>query len=129
MKFSKKKKAKMRKINQRRIKRVHKYMIGVYIDYEPERKVIDQATINDTFYLLVEEEDKYAIYKIVKICEYVELSPKRVLQNQKDFSNHMNWRKHSVIQINEEGKIESVKHAVMEVILKNDKPVYRYVVQ
>ena len=72
------------------------------------------------------ESTEYAIYKIPKIYEYVKLSPKRILQIQKEFSDHMNWRKHSVIQINEEGKIESVKHAVMRATMNNK--YYTYVV-
>lgn len=126
LKFSERKKAKIRKINQRRVKRVHKYMIGRCIGYEPRREVIDQSTINDVMYLLVEEDGKYAIYKIAKVFEYVGLSPKRILQNQKYFSDHMNWRAHSVIQINEEGKIESVKRAVMRAAMNNKG--YTYVV-
>ena len=127
MKFSNKKKAKIRKINQRRVKRVHKCMVGLCIGYEPKREVIDQTTIKDTIYLLVEENNAYEIYKIPKVFEYVKLSAKRILQKQEDFSNHMNWRWHSVIQINSEGKIESVKRAVMQAA-RNNKG-YTYVVE
>jgi len=110
MKFSKKKKSKMRKIRQRRINRCCKNMIGCCIDYGAGYIVIDQAKINDTMYLLVETQDnQYAIYKIVKIGEYVSLSPKKVLQNKKDFSNHDYWKKHSTIEISEDGTVEAVK--------------------
>ena len=129
MKFSKRKKAKIRKNNQRRVKRVHGDMIGYCIDYRKNYRVKDQAIIKNTMYLLVKEDSSYAIYKIPKVCEYVKLSPKRILQNQKDFSKHMNWRENSVIQINEQGKIESVKRVERQVIMKNNKPVYTYVIQ
>lgn len=129
MKFSKKKKAKIRKNNQRRVKRVHGDMIGYCVDYTKNYRVKDQALIKNTMYLLVEEGSEYAIYKIPKVCEYVKLSPKRILQNKQDFSKHMNWRGNSVIQINEEGKIESVKRVERQVIMKNNKPVYTYVIQ
>lgn len=129
MKFSKRKKAKIRKNNQRRIKRVHGDMIGYCVDYRKNYRVKDQAIIKNTMYLLVKEDSSYAIYKIPKVCEYVKLSPKRILQNKQDFSKHMNWREHSVIQINEEGIIETVKRVERQVIWKNNKPTYTYVVQ
>lgn len=111
MKFSPIKKAKIRKMNQKRIKRYCNDMIGCHIyDGDNCYKVIDQSKINDTIYLLVQEEDnQYAIWKIVKVAEYVRLSSKKVLQNYKKFTNHAYWRKHSTIQISDDGKIESVK--------------------
>ena len=110
MKFSKKKKANMRKIRQRRINRCCKDMIGCCIDYEAGYVVIDQAKIGGIKYLLVEtQDDQYAIYKIVRIGEYVRLSPKKVLHNKKTFSNHDYWNEHSTIEINEDGAIKSVK--------------------
>jgi len=110
MKFSPKKKAKMRKRNQRRINKVHAYMIGYHIDYERGYTVVDQAKIKNVMYLLAQSEDgKYAIYKIVKIFEYVRLSPKKVLYNQKEFSNCANWQERSMIKIAEDGSIESVE--------------------
>ena len=54
MKFSKKKKAKMRRSNQRRINRECKDMIGCRIDFEHGGyKVKDQAKINDVLYLFL----------------------------------------------------------------------------
>ncbi len=117
MKFSQKKKRKMRKRNQARINRCHKYMIGHHIyDYDDEKsyEVVDQAKINDIMYLLVEtENEQYAIYKIIKYGTYVRVSPKRVLQNQKKFSNHAYWEDHSTIEIAEDGTIESVKFGTL----------------
>lgn len=113
MKFSQKKKAKMRKIRQRRINRCCSNMIGCHIFFENEDGyVLDQAKINDIMYLLVKTPGgKYAICKIVKVYQYVKLSPKRVLQNKKNFSNYQYWENHSTIEINEDGVIQSVKDA------------------
>ena len=130
MKFSQKKKAKMRKANQRRINYVCKNMIGFTIDFERGYVVKDQAKINNIQYLLVEVENgKYAIYKIVKVFEYVRLSPKKVLQNQKAFSNHVYWRNNSTIQISPDGNIESVKRTVRHITWKNDRPVYIFILE
>ena len=130
MKFSEKKKAKIRKRNQRRINKNCKDMIGCCIDFEHGYKVKDQAKINDIIYLLVKvENDQYAIYKIVRVGNYVRLSNKKVLQNQEDFSNYVYWRDNSTIQISEEGEIVSVKRTVREIIWKNNKPTYIYVVE
>lgn len=111
MKFSQKKKAKMRKIRQRRINRCCSNMVGCHVYYESgEGYVIDQAKIGGIMYLLIETRDnKYAICKIVKAYQYVRLSSKRVLQNKKTFSNYQYWENHSTIEINEDGVIQSVK--------------------
>ena len=111
MKFSPRKKAKMRKQNQRRIKRCCGNMIGGRIDFEHGGyEVKDQAEIKGTMYLLIQVEDgNYAIYKIVKAFQYIRLSQKKVLENKKALSNHEYWKEHSTIEITEEGKIQSVK--------------------
>lgn len=130
MKFSPRKKAKMRKANQRRINRVCKNMIGCTVDYEHGYVVKDQAKINNVQYLLVQiENDQYAIYKIVKVCEYVRLSPKKVLQNQKAFSNYAYWQDNSTIQISPEGIIESVKRTSRRVTWKEGNPVFILVIE
>ena len=130
MKFNPKKKAKMRKTNQRRINRVCKNMIGCTIDFERGYVVKDQAKINNIQYLLVQtENNQYAIYKIVKVYEYVRLSPKKVLQNQRAFSNYVYWQNNSTIEISPEGNITSVKRTSRRVIWKNDKPVYIFVIE
>ena len=130
MKFSPKKKAKMRKANQRRINRNCKNMIGCTVDFERGYVVKDQAKINNIQYLLVQvENNQYAIYKIVKICEYVRLSPKKVLQNQKTFSNYAYWQDNSTIQISPEGNIVSVKRTSRRVTWKEGRPVYIFVLE
>ena len=110
LKFSQKKKAKMRKTNQRRINRECKHMIGCTLDYELKAEVIDQAKINGVMYLLTENMyNQYAIYKIINVHNSIKLSPRRILQNQKNFMNHAYWSEHSTILINEYGDIEDVK--------------------
>lgn len=110
MKFSLKKKEKMRRYNQRRINRICKNMIGYYIDYEDECIVRDQAKIKGIMYLLVLiNNDKYEIYKIVKESEFVKLSVKKVLYNKKNFSNYVYWYNKSIIHINEDGEINFVR--------------------
>lgn len=111
MKFSQKRKAKMRKTRQKRIHRECKDMIGcrIYIDFKNRYDVEDQTEINGVIYLLTKDSNgDYAICKIVKVGEYVKLSLKRVLQNKEAFSNPQNWRDHAIIKIDEDGKIKSV---------------------
>lgn len=130
MKFSKRKKAKMRKYNQRKINKNCKNIIGCTVDYENRYVVKDQAKINNVMYLLVQVENgQYAIYKIVKIGRYVRLSPKKVLKNQKIFSNYVYWYDKSRIEFSANGEIESVKKTTRQVTLKNNKPVYIYIVE
>ena len=130
MKFSAKKKAKMRKIRQRRINHICKDMIGCCIDYPNNYEVKDQAKINDDMYLLTKvADDEYAIFKIVKLYKYVRLSEKRVSQNKKIFSNHFNWHNHSTIEISDDGKIKSVKRTNQVMHIKNQKAIYTWVVR
>lgn len=112
MKFSEKKKKKMRKQNQRRINRCCKNIIGCCIDFECDVVVVDQAKINDNIYLLTTDQDhQYAIYKIVKVGEYVKLSSKRILEKQKDFSNKAYWKEGCQIKIDSDGII-SLENAI-----------------
>ena len=130
MKFSKKKKAKIRKRNQRRINHVCSDMTGCCIDYEHGYIVKDQAKIKGIMYLLVQVEDNQcAIYKIVKVGEYVRLSAKKILYNQKAFSNHVYWKNHSTIQFSENGKIKFVKRTVRKLTWKNNKPIIIYIIE
>lgn len=130
MKFSRSKKAKMRYYAQRKINRACKDIIGYYIDFENGYEVKDQAKINGNTYLLVQVENaQYAIYKIVRIGEYVRISAKKVLRNQEKFSNHEYWEEHSKIQFAEDGKIKSVKKVVRCVTKINNEYVYTDVVK
>lgn len=105
-------------------------MIGCHVDFERGYVIKDQAKINNIMYLLVQvENDQYAIYKIVRVGEYVRLSAKKVLRNQKAFSNYVYWRDNSTIQISPEGNIESVKRTSRRIAWKNDRPVYIYILE
>ncbi len=117
MKFSQRKKAKIRKYRQRRINSACKDIVGSSIYYLEERyEVIDKTNINGVIYLLVQnynrnkrDNDDYYIFKAVEVFDYVKLSSKRILQNKKAFSNHQNWSEHSTIEITDDGIIKSVK--------------------
>lgn len=110
MKFSPRKKAKMRKARFKRIKRECKCMIGSCVDYDAESKVVDQATFKDVLYLLTRDINcKYAIYKVVQPREYVKVLEKKVLRLSKNFTNPDNWMRHSQISISENGKITNAK--------------------
>lgn len=110
MKFSPRKKAKMRKARFKRIKRECKCMIGGCLDYDSESKVVDQATFKDALYLLTKDINcEYAIYKVVQPREYVKVSEKKVLRLAKKLTNPDNWMRHSEISISENGKITTAK--------------------
>lgn len=128
MKFSQKRKRKMCKMRQRRINRICKEMIGCTINYENGYTVKDQAKIGNTQYLLVEIENKqFAIYKIVKVHEYVRLSEKKILQMKNSLSNYLNWKHWSSILISNDGKLESVKQVRRSVShFCNGIPKYSY---
>ena len=97
----------MRKINQRRINRVCKYMIGCTIDSMLKEKVIDQAKICGIRYLLTENMyQQYAIYKNIKVNHYIKLSARRILNNKNNFINPSYWEKQSKIEINEYGDVK-----------------------
>jgi len=120
MKFSEKKKAKMRKTRQRRVNRECGNMMGCAISNSDEpiyKEVIDQAKLDGIQYLLVEcskknkivlfpEDIRFTIYKIVRFDEYVELSPKRVLEKKDAFSNGGFWRDKHKVHISDEGKVD-----------------------
>jgi len=112
MKFSEKKKAKIRKRNQKRIKRCCGNMIGcsIYVEDDSCYEVIDQTKIKDIIYLLtLSENGEYSIFKIVKVFCYVRLSAKKILQNYQKFSNPDNWIDKSILVIDNNGKIQSAK--------------------
>ena len=113
MKFNKRKKTKMKKIRQRRIRRCYGDMTGYHIFFEnldDKCKVIDQIQIKGDIYFLTEiDENQYAIYKIVKIGEYVKLSNKKILSNRQLLCNPDRWNNHSEIEISRDGEIEVIK--------------------
>ena len=110
MKFSPRKKAKMRKARFKRIKKNCKNMLGYHIDYDTDCRVIDQTIIKDVMYLLTcDAFNNFAIYKVVNPCDMVRVSGKKVLRFQGKIRNHMCWKYHSEITLSENGEIESVR--------------------
>lgn len=110
MKFSPRKKAKMRKARFKRIRKVCKNMRGFRIDYDTDCRVIDQTIINDVMYLLTADFNyNYAIYKVVNTWENVRVSAKKVLRLKKKFENPMCWKYYSAITFSESGEIEAVR--------------------
>lgn len=116
MKFSKEKKAKMRKYRNRKIKRVYNEMSYTqwwWTDENGERwDSVDYATFRKTCYILAENEDcsEYAIFKMVSdnVSESVKLSSKRIMSNRQTFINPSVWNEKSEVVISQEGVIEKV---------------------
>lgn len=112
MRFSKRRKAKIRKNNQKRVSRVCRNMIGrdVWADKEDQLYyVVDQAKIDGMMYLLTEDENgDFAIIKIVNVHLFVKLSTKKLLNANNKFSNSSYWRKNSKIEISDDGVIKYV---------------------
>lgn len=112
MRFSKRRKAKIRKNRQKRVNRTCNRMIGCNVSADKDDAryyVVDQAKIDGMIYLLVEGEDgKFSIIKIVNVHLFVKLSPKRVLNKCQDFCNSSYWRDNSRIEISKEGIIDYV---------------------
>lgn len=109
MKFKKRKKAKIRLANEDRVERICSHMIGVILNCDTGLMVRDQTKIRGNIYLLVKCDSLYAIYRIVKVGEYVELSAKKMNKNKQKFSNHNVWRRHSTIEFTENGEIKTVR--------------------
>lgn len=106
MKFSEKRKRKIRKQNQRRINKCCKNIIGCCIDFGCNSVVVDQAKINNTMYpLTIDQDYQYAIYKIVKVGEYVKLSSRRILEKQAEFQNKAYWKEKCQLKIEADGTI------------------------
>lgn len=105
MKFSPKKKAKMRKAREKRMSKEFKDMFH-YVIPGTKYYVIDQIKINGTIYLLVENlEGKNAIYKIADMLKFVKLSPKRLIQLRNEFIKQEKWKRYSYVTISDNGKV------------------------
>ena len=119
MSFTKKKRDKIKRISQKRVLKECGHMIGCYIDHDFNLEIVDQAKINKTIYLLVADWSNrhsqalvpncYSIYKIVKVENYVLLSPSRVLDKFANFSNPDFWELHSKIRISSDGRYITVR--------------------
>ena len=103
LKFSQQKKSKMRKIRQRRIQKAYGYMVGYRID--GGFHVIDKAQIYGDTYLLANDGNESAVFKISDIDNIVKLSAKRLRKLSKYLSNRDNWNHHSYVPINSDGEL------------------------
>lgn len=117
MKFSERKKKKMKKIRQRRIRKSYGYVIGMTIPYylcinfpkDTHVYVIikDQTTINGDLYFLVlhktKEVKEYFILKAVEHSQYVCVSTKNLIKYKRHFQNPVHWQEKSDIFISNEG--------------------------
>ncbi len=103
MKFSQKKKDKMRKIRQKRIQKTYGSMVAmeVYGNY----RVIDHAKIFDNFYLLGNNGEECAVFKIADVGNIVKLSLKSVRKLSKYLSNKDRWCYQSYVPIDSDGKL------------------------
>lgn len=112
MRFSKRRKAKIHKNNQKRVSRVCKNMIGCSVSADNDNLkywVVDQAKINGIMYLLtIDENGEFAIIKIVNVHLFVRLSSKKLLKTRLDFSKSSYWRRNSKIQISDNGIIKYI---------------------
>ena len=93
----------MRKIRQKRIRKVYGDMIGGKIC--GNLKIVDQARIYDVTYLLVDDGNEYMVYQISGITNFVKLSPKRLRKLRKYLSNCHNWNRHSYVPIDSNGEL------------------------
>ena len=117
MRFSKKRKAEMRKYRERRIRKNTGpgWVYSGWRDFETDEyfDILDIARFGGHCYLLVEETDTntFAIYKKVHECnsESVKLSPKKVLLNKKAFEHPSTWQEKSKVIISDDGIITSVE--------------------
>lgn len=105
MKFSPRKKAKMRKAREKRMSKEFKNMFHFVIP-DTQYYVIDQIKINGTIYLLVENlEGENAIYKIVDILKLVKLSTKKLIRLRNEFNKQEKWDRYSHVTISDDGKV------------------------
>ena len=99
---------KIRKSEQRKIDRYCGNIIGLHVGTRPWYKIIDYAKIEGASYLLGIAEDKsLAIYKMIKVGEAIKLAPSKLLENRLNFCNKEFWRKHSLIQMDDDGSLIS----------------------
>ena len=122
MKFSDRKKRKMKKIRQRRIRKSYGYVIGMGIPpyactNNPEItweyvKIIDKTCINGELYFLVSckfrNVCKNFIYKVVDVSKYSLVSAKKLIKYKRHFENPVHWEEGSIVQITDDGVL-SVK--------------------
>ena len=117
MKFRERKKKKMKKIRQRRIRKNYGYVIGMTIPCysclnNPDItygfvEIIDQTSINgDLYFLVVSKKNKVFIYKVVDISKYSRVSIKKLIKYKKHFENPGQWKEKSDVYIGNNGNLK-----------------------
>lgn len=105
MKFSRRKKEKMRRIRTKRIRRHYGAdAIGCIVDWEKGFRAKDQITIGDVIYLLAKNEDEeYALYRLVDVCKYARIGSKRIWQLRDKIECKENWRNETEVCVYNDG--------------------------
>ncbi len=104
MKFSTKRKNKMRRTRLERNKRIYGTCIGCYV--EGDNEVVDTLTYANNLYLLT-IGNKCKIFKVVSPHEFVELSGKKMLKLRAIFENSRRWKEHTKIELTDFGVIKA----------------------
>lgn len=106
MKFSAKRKAKMRRIRLKSNKRIYG---GTGYCVEGDNRVIDTLPAQNNLYLLtISDNNQCKIFKVISSREgVVEMSPKRILGKRKFFQNVNNWKRHTKIELDDSGHIKA----------------------
>ena len=109
MKFSNKKKRKMRKIRYKRNLKTYGSSIGRYY-------TLDGFTILDTilykgqmYFLGSDGDENYKIIKVVSVHEHVPLSDKKVLKKKNVFGNPDRWNLKTKLIIDNTGKVIGIE--------------------
>lgn len=120
MKFSKRKKRKIKKNRQRRVRKTYGYVRGLTISkYScidiPDKygyvKVIDKTYINgELYFLVISKSEKFFIYKVFDIAKYSYVSTKKLIKYKKHFENSGQWHYNSVVNIDDTGIIDVSNH-------------------
>ncbi len=109
MKFSEKKKAKMRKIRFKRNKRVYG---GIGYCVEGNNKVVDTLRYENNLYLLTTNGDECNIFKVISCREgVVKMSDKRVNQMRTVFEKAELWKEKTKVELTDSGAIKDYQLA------------------
>ena len=102
MKFTEKKKAKMRRTKFKRNKREWKNSKGHTID-QSTRIVDTMCKASEVYFLCYNYDTKeYSIYKAIAPSETIKLLPKKIIENSCMFEKTKNWRNKSIVTIDKE---------------------------
>lgn len=109
MKFSQRRKDKMKKARFNRAKKFYGNQTGYCVDGAKE--VVDTLEFDNTLYLLTQDGLQYCILKTVSDKRRVQLSNKKVLKLKAIFERNSKWKNHTKVSINDLGTIETIEMA------------------